>query len=140
MESNLAPPSSERNQWFEKLGQKIGNGESVAVVRPWTWPEAFSGVTVNDACKVRSAIAAREIPPRKDVQAKDWAGHIVAYVLGLDLGKKADKARVSAMLKKWIETDVLRVESLTLDSKKGKAVDCIFVGPNSPAETFPDVK
>lgn len=138
MESNLAPPSSERNQWFEKLGHKIANGENVAVMRPWTWPEAFSGVTVNDACRVRSAIAAREIPPRKDVQAKDWAGHIVADVLGLDTGKKADKARVSAMLKKWIETDVLRVESVVLNEKNRRAVDCLFIGPNNPAETFPD--
>lgn len=135
-ESNLAPPSSDRNQWFEKTGVEIGNGATYPTIRKWSWPEAFTGVTVNHACRVRALIADRaeqDEPARKDVQAKDWAGHIVAEVLGLDLGKKADKARVVAMLRKWIETGVLKVERLTYGPKK-KEADFVFAGPNNPAE------
>lgn len=73
-ESNLAPPSSDRNRWFEKKGIMIANGENVATIKPWTWPEAFSDITVNDACRVRSAIAGLEAPPRENSQAKVWAG------------------------------------------------------------------
>lgn len=131
-ESNLAPPSSDRNRWFEKVGVRIANGENVATIRPWTWPEAFSGITVNDACKVRSAIAARETPPRENAQAKDWAGEVIAEVLGLDLGKKSQKAKVAALLKKWIETGVLSTELLPLGTNR-KAVSCVISGPNNPA-------
>lgn len=47
-ESNLAPPSSDRNRWFEKTGVKIPNGEDVATIGPWVWPDHFAGVTVDD--------------------------------------------------------------------------------------------
>lgn len=132
-ESNLAPPSSDRNRWFEKTGVMIANGENVATIRPWVWPEAFSGITVNDARKVRSAIAARETPPRENAQATDWAGSVIAEVLGLDLGKKSQRAKVTAILKKWIETGVLATETLRLGTNR-KSVLCVISGPNNPAE------
>ena len=131
-ESNLAPPSSDRNRWFEKVGVQIANGENVATTRPWTWPQAFSGITVNDTCRVRAAIAARESPPRENLQATDWAGAVIAEVLGLDMGKASDKARVKAMLKKWIETDVLRIERLPYGDKN-KEANFVFAGENNPA-------
>lgn len=133
-ESNLAPPSSARNQWFEKVGIGIGNGGHYPTVKPWTWPEAFAGVTINDACRVRAAIAARaadDRPPRENAQAKEWAGLVVAEVLGLDPGKRADKARIGAMLRKWIETGVLMVENLP-HGAKGKLAPFVFAGPNNP--------
>ena len=132
VESNLAPPSSDRNRWFEKTGIKITNGENVATIRPWVWPEAFSGITLNHACLVRTAIAAREDPPRENSQANDWAGKIVAEVLGLDLSKAFEKARVKALMRKWIETDVLRIERQTYGDKN-KEADFVFVGENNPA-------
>lgn len=132
-ESNLAPPSSDRNRWFEKTGVLIANGENVATIRPWVWPEAFSGITVNDACRVRAAIAARETPPRESSQADDWAGKVVAELLGLDLGKRSEKARVATILKTWIESGVLAKEVLPLGMNR-KSVPCIIAGPNNPAE------
>ena len=131
MESNLAPPSSDRNRWFEKFGVEIGNGGYAPAIKPWVWPEAFAGVTVNDACRVRAAIAARDPAPRESAQAKDWAGQVVADVLDLDLSRKSDKARVSAMLKKWIETGVLAVEVLP-HGDKGKVAPFVVAGPNNP--------
>ncbi|MGB3316444.1 MAG: AAA family ATPase [Albidovulum sp.] len=131
-ESNFAPPSSDRNRWFEKTSEVIANGENVATIRPWTWPDAFIDITVSDTCRVRAAIAARDAPPRENSQAGDWAGKIVAAVLGLDLAKPSDKAKVKALLKKWIETDVLRVETLP-HGDKGKTSPCVVAGENSPA-------
>lgn len=135
-ESNLAPPSSARNQWFEKIGIGIGNGAFYPTVKPWIWPEAFAGVTVNDACRIRAAIAARaadDRPARADAQAKDWAGLVVAELLGLDPGKRAEKARIGAMLREWIETGVLARETLPVGTNR-KAVPCLVAGPNNPAE------
>lgn len=135
-ESNLAPPSSDRNRWFQKVGVQIGNGGTYPTIRPWVWPEAFTGVTVNDACRVRALIAERaesDNPARESVQAKDWAGLIVAEVLGLDTSKKGDKARIGTMLRKWIETGVLAREQLPVGANR-KNVPCLVPGPNNPAE------
>jgi hypothetical protein len=135
-ESNLAPPSSARNQWFEKVGVPIGNGAYYPTVTPWKWPEVFAGVTVNDACKVRAAISARasdDAPPRENAQAKDWAGLIVAQVLGLDVQRRGDKARIAAMIRVWLETGVLAREMLPIGANR-KLVPCVVAGPNNPAE------
>lgn len=135
-ESNLAPPSSDRNRWFQKVGVQIGNGGTYPAIRPWVWPEAFAGVTVNDACRVRALIAERaegDTPARESVQAKEWAGLIVAEVLGLDPSKKGDKARIATILRKWIETGVLAREHLPVGANR-KAVPCVVPGPNNPAE------
>jgi len=88
---------------------------------------------VNDACRVRAEIAARETPPRENSQADDWAGKVVAEVLGLDLGKKSERARVATILKTWIESGVLAKEALPLGVNR-KSVPCIIAGPNNPAE------
>ena len=131
-ESNLAPPSSSRNRWFEKVGVTIANGANIASVRPWTWPDAFSGITVYDACRVRAAIAMRDVPPRSSVQAADWAGNLIAEALKLDVEKKANKAKISALLKAWIKTDVLRIEKRAYGDK-GKEADFVIEGDNNPA-------
>lgn len=140
LESNLAPPSSDRNKWFEKIGVEIGNGAQYPTIRPWVWPDAFVGVKLDDARRVRAAIAklAQDgSPARESVQAKDWAGIVVAELLGLDLGKTAEKARVKTMLRKWIETGVLTVEKVK--NEKGKDVPLIYPGPNDlSAETGED--
>jgi hypothetical protein len=129
--SNLAPPSSDRNCWFEKLGVAIGNGENVATIRPWTWPDHFAGVTVSDACRVCAAIANRDPAPRQSIQAADWVGHVVAEVLGLDVSKKSDKARISSMLKTWIATGVLGCAAFPI-GKNRRSVPCIILGQMTP--------
>jgi hypothetical protein len=131
-ESNLAPPSSHRNRWFEKTGVWIANGDCVATVKPWTWPEAFSGITVNDACKLQAAIDECETPPRENSQATDWVGKVIAKVLGLDLTKAHDKARAKAIQKEWIKTDVLRIEQMAYGNK-GKKSNFVVAGDNNPA-------
>ena len=131
-ESNLAPPSSARNRWFEKSGVVIAHGDNVATIKPWRWPDTFEGITAEHSCQVRAAIGEREAPPRENCQANDWAGGIVAEVLCLDLNKKADKAKVKRLLKEWIKTDVLRVEHMPYGDK-GKATNFVIAGDNNPA-------
>lgn len=131
-ESNLAPPSSDRNRWFEKVGVTISNGANIASIQPWTWPDAFSGVTVNDSCRVRAAISNCDEPPRANSQAKDWAGILIAEVLNLDVEVTADKAKVKALLKVWIKTDVLQIEKRPYGDK-GKEAEFVIEGDNNPA-------
>lgn len=136
-ESNLAPPSSDRNRWFEKVGLHIGNGEAYPAVKPWTWPETFNGVTPSDAARVRALIAERDAvgnPPRAHSAACDWAGKIVAQVLGLKLDgpiKKANSARVSSMLKAWVDAEFLAIEHRAFGDK-GKNAPFIVPGPKVP--------
>lgn len=83
------------------------------------------------APQVRATIAKRADegePARENVQATNWAGLVVAEVLGLDLAKTSDKARIKTMLRKWIDTGVLSVEKDR--TEKDKDVPHIFLGPN----------
>lgn len=131
-ESNLAPPSSDRNRWFQKVGVTIANGANIATIHPWTWPDAFNDITVNDACKVRAAIANRQEPPRAYCSAEDWIGKLIAEVLGLDVDKPSDKAKIKTLQKAWIKTDVLRIKKRAYGDK-GKEAEFVIEGDNNPA-------
>jgi hypothetical protein len=131
VESNLAPPSAEINRWFEKLSVETPNGHRVGAIRPWKWPDAFDGLTRNDAAKVRAEVARMAEPPRADIRSGAWVGVVVADCLGFDLTEAADKNKVKAIVQKWIETDVLKVEEVH-DGRNGRVVKVVLAGENNP--------
>lgn len=131
VESNLAPPSADINRWFEKVSVETPNGHRVGAIKPWKWPDAFDGITRNDAAKVRTEVARMAEPPRADIRSSAWIGVTVADCLGFDLAEPADKNKVKSIVQKWIETDVLRVEE-SHDARNGRAVKVIVAGHNNP--------
>ena len=133
-ESNLMPPSSEKNQWFEKVSVRIDAGFSVGAIRKWKYPDAFDGIKLSDAKDVRKTfLALRDDPPKFDSRASNWAGEVIAEVLGLDVAKKADKARVKSLLSGWISTDVLKVENWK-DKRRGGEAKVVVAGENDLRE------
>lgn len=128
--NNLAR-AAERATWLRRVDVELANGEHVAAVEPWEWPDAFDGVTPDDARKVQIAIDALEEPPRANVQSATWAGITVARVLGMDADDKADRSRINSMLKAWIKTDVLSVVEVR-DTRNGRDVKAIVAGRNIP--------
>ena len=131
MESNLAPPSADVNRWFQKVSVQTANGDYVGTVEPWQWPDAFDGVTPEDARRVQIAIAAAEVPPRANAQSATWAGLTVASVLGWDASEKAVKQRLANLIKTWTKTGVLEIQS-NHDTRTGRDVPVIVAGPNNP--------
>jgi hypothetical protein len=131
IESNLAPPSADVNRWFEKISVQIANGAWIGAVAPWAWPDAFDGVTRQDAARVRAEIDRMAEPPRADIRSAAWAGNVVATVLGINMTTPAGKAKAKTLLAKWIETDVLRVEEAQ-DKRAGRPVNVIICGANNP--------
>jgi len=132
--ANLAPPS-EKSDWFKIVSQPLDNGQGegpgdfVGVVTPWEWPNAFDGVTVHDLRKAQEAFPRDGL--RKDMQSKDWAGHAIGAVLGIETqDKERDKSgrlRVSLILKTWIKNGSFRVE-FRRDAKHSRDVEWIIVG------------
>jgi hypothetical protein len=111
-------------------GVELPNGEYVGVCVPFKMPDLFDGVSAKDAQAVQRLIGAaaeRGEPMRADARAKSWAGNAVAVQLDLDLDKQHEKARAKAILKKWIETNVLKVEEWP-DKRQGRDVQCVVVG------------
>lgn len=131
MESNLAPPSSEVNKWFQKVSVRTPNGHSVGAVERWEWPDAFDGVTRQDAARVRAAFASASEPPRADIRSPKWAGVMIADTLGIDLAETSGKAKVKVLLEKWLASDVLRL-SEGRDNRAGRPVNIVIAGDNNP--------
>jgi RecA-family ATPase len=131
MESNLAPPSSEVNKWFQKVSVRTPNGHSVGAVERWEWPDAFDGVTRQDAARVRAAFASASEPPRADIRSPKWAGVLIADTLGIDLTETSGKAKVKVLLEKWLASDVLRL-SEGRDNRAGRPVNIVIAGDNNP--------
>lgn len=134
IETNLAPPSSERTQWFQKLSVEIANGQSVGVVQKWRWPDAFAGITAEDARRVRALVDAQTTPPRADVRAAQWVGHLIANALKIDADDKAQRERIKALLAGWIKADVLR-ETTERSPRDGRDVAIVVCGANTVKDT-----
>ena len=131
MESNLAPPSSDRNRWFEKVSVLIPNGESVGAIKPWEWPDAFQNVTTQHAVMVRSLIDQRDEPPRADIRSADWVGEIICKVIGLNPSVASDKSKAKNIASTWIKTDVLRVVE-HYNSRAARNQKVVICGGNNP--------
>lgn len=130
--NNLARPSPHAT-WYRRVNVEIPNGDHVAALEEWQWPDAFDGVSANDARRVQLAIAEMEAdPPRESIQSTKWVGHVVADVLGFDMKDKAEKAKVSQIVRAWIKSDVLTVEAI-YDTRNGRDVKVVFPGQNNPA-------
>ena len=127
--ANLAPPAA-KAVYRRMQGVELPNGEYVGVCVPFKMPDLFDGVSAKDAQSVQRLIgqaAERQEPYRLDARANHWAGKCVAVQLDLDMDKKHEKAKAKAILAKWIETGVLKVEEWP-DKRQGRDVQCVVVG------------
>jgi len=128
--ANMAPPAAAA-AWRHLIGVPLGNGtenypeDNVGVVTPWAWPSAFAGLTSDDLKQVQNRISGGKW--RADVRAADWVGHAVADVLGLDLDKEFDRARVKSLLKTWMANGSL-VKVDRLDDADRKSRPFVEVG------------
>jgi hypothetical protein len=120
--ANRAP--REKADWFELRGIDLGNGhgepsDNVAVSLPWTPPDPFADVTTHHLAEVQRKIADGEW--RENVQAAQWAGHVVADVLGLNAVR--DRDRVKTVLREWISNGALATDR----RKDGHGMEKTFV-------------
>jgi hypothetical protein len=126
--------------WLKLEVADLPNGDAVAVATPWNPPNPFEGVTVAQMRECRKV--AQGGAYRADIQAKEWFGHKVAEIIKLPLNPsgerdKAAYARVSAIIKKWSNNEVLAEEERE-DPKTRKKKRYIIPGPNNLSEEFDD--
>jgi hypothetical protein len=119
---NMAPP--EHAIWHHLIPVTLPNGEEVAAVERWEFPDMFEGVTTAHMHAVRAK--AQEQDYRADVRSKDWIGY--AVIDALNLGRSAkDITRAKNIIRKWIENGVLtKVEKQ--DPKYRKAREFVVPG------------
>lgn len=110
--ANLAPPA-DKADWFQLVSVPLGNGDSatidngdkVAVVAPWQYPNMLAGVTSDLTEAAFAKIRAGEC--RENPQATEWVGKVVAEVMGFNLGKKHEKAKTLNLIKLWLDNGAL---------------------------------
>lgn len=130
---NMQPPP-EKADWRKLISVPLGNAtdddpqDLVQVATHWTMPAAFDGVTTAhlDAVIAR----ARSGEYRDSPQSPDWVGNVVAEVVGLDLAKGADRKKISALIRSWLGTKVLKI----IDGKDKKRRPARFVVPGPGLE------
>lgn len=119
--------------WIRLQSVDLCNGvddrpsDSIGVAAQWSPPDVFDGVTVEHLREVQTRIAGGSYG--ESASATDWAGHVVAEVLGLNLDRPAEKSRAKHILRQWLSSNPprLRVERV-YDSRKGRDRPCIVVG------------
>jgi AAA domain len=124
-DTSLAPPV-DKSDWYKLVSVDLGNGpnggDSVGVVTKWEWPDHLAGLTASDFEKVAAVI--RRDKWRQSPQASKWVGNAVAEALDLNADNKAEKAKISAMLKLWLEAgSLVEVESLDESRQMRKFIE-----------------
>ena len=134
-ESNLAPPSASVNQWFEKVSVITPSGQSVGAVRLWQWPDAFDGISKQDAIRRENSHSRYGRQPAITQRPGGHLGRIhIAETLNIDPTDEAGKQRIKEMLNYWIKTDVLAIDERT-DARQGRTKKVVIAGPNNPLST-----
>ena len=87
------------------LGNGPDGGDSIGVATSWKWPDPLAGITGADFDRAAAAIRGGNC--RKDPQAKAWVGRAVAQALNIDLDSKAGKAKVTQLIKFWLNSGSL---------------------------------
>jgi hypothetical protein len=112
--ANMAPPG--KAAWARSASVTLPCGESVGVLEAWKPCDTFEGMSVADIEFIREV--AQGGPYRASSQAKEgWIGVPLAERLDLDLGDEKDKKRASAIINKWLKTNVLAVEERSDESR-----------------------
>ncbi len=127
--ANLAPPS-DKAVYRRMQSVEIANGEHIGVATEFKLPDLFDGVTADNARNVQKLVneaEANQTPYKANVQAKQYVGHAVAEELKLDMEKAGDKAKVKAIVKQWMKTNVLKAAEM-YDKRQGRDVQCVVVG------------
>lgn len=119
--ANLAPAG--KREWRRMATVSLANGDNVGVCEVWTPPDTFDGVTVKDLLSVQHAIDGKR--PRYSEQAgDDWAGCIVADVLGMDV--TADRKRLKKIIEAWLKSGALVKVQVRGSDRKERP--CLEVG------------
>ena len=127
--ANLAPPS-DKATYRRMQSVEIANGEHIGVATEFKLPDLFDGVTAENARNVQKLVneaEANQTPYRASVQAANYVGHAVAEELNLDWDKEKDKAKIKAIVKQWVKTNVLKTAEVH-DTRQGRDVAAIIVG------------
>lgn len=141
VESNLAPPSSAINQWFQKCGVDLPNGQSVGTLTKWQWPNEFDGITLDMAVKAREELAQMDTgAARYSTQASGWFGYVVARICNLNFPSdlksreaKQLKKRVSEILRQWEANQWIKCGE-THNKRAGRTTKFYEAGDIDPIE------
>ena len=130
--------------WIKLESQSLQNGDGlepsdhVGVATLWEKPDVFHGLTTWHLYTVQQRLAAGDW--RESVQAKEWVGHLVASVAGLNA--ETDRGRIKALIRAWKASGSLVVERRTDangDERPfvavGKAVDPSEIGSRPHLQT-----
>jgi len=122
--TNMAPPA-DKSDWYQIKSVQLDNGEfdapgdSVGVVCRAEVISAFEGLLVGDLKKFQCALKdAGEKGLAYNQQATDWAGYVLAKILGRDPSSKAEKRRLKQIIDTYIDSKVVEKR---LVKKPGKS-------------------
>jgi AAA domain len=142
--ANMAPVG--KAIWMRIEVENLPKGDEVACASSWKPPDPFKGLTTNDL-RVAQELA-QTGAHRADSRSPLWFGFALAKHLKLDVhpgcdNKRKDVARLKAIIKTWLKTNVLAIELREDEHRKkrqhiipGTLRDTVGLGAETDDETI----
>lgn len=115
--NNLSRPI-DKAIWYKKVGVPIANGDEIVVVEKFVPPSVFEGLSTESLRYLLKAINESKIYLLNNIRViknehKMSLHEFIADFLELDMKSERDKKKVNRIIKSWLETDVLREETIS---------------------------
>jgi hypothetical protein len=92
--------------WFKIIPLDLPNGDNVAALEPWKYPNAIDAITPEHIESIRAIVGSGN-NYRADSQSPDWVGHVIAEVIGLDAEDEADRTTLRKVIKACLDGGTL---------------------------------
>ena len=116
---NMAPP--EKAAWWRLVSVALPNGDNVQAIEPYTFPDAFGGISSADVEWVQSFLRVGG-PRRASSQSEDWLGHDLGRHCGRnDTHEKAGVLWANRIIGQWLKNGVFRKVELRDEFRKKKS-------------------
>jgi hypothetical protein len=134
-------PAAAHGDWFHLFSVPLNNGglgglargDEMGVVVPWSPPDMNVVASDDQVALVQARIKGGEW--RANLQSPAWVGIAIAEVMGLSLAMGADKAKVKALVSRWLAEGYLAVETRLDDNRRDRKF--VTVGRKPGLETAP---
>jgi hypothetical protein len=140
--ANMGPLGAAK--WMKLVVENLANGDAVACSSPWTPPNPFDGVSVDDLKLVQKVVQTGAF--RADSRSPDWLGWWMAENLPrLNIKtrhrdqprNKAEVARLNSILKTWLKNNALEIETRHDDKRRQRDFFVAGTAAETPRTTRP---
>jgi DNA polymerase I-like protein with 3'-5' exonuclease and polymerase domains len=121
--TSMVPPAS-TSTWYQLHSQMLPNGtfdrpgDNVGVPGPWEWVSGTDTISDHSQAEIFAKLSREK--HNADVRSAEWAGIMIAEVMGLNIHNPQDRGQIQQLIKDWLAKKMLQKIQVSKAGKSSK--------------------